>query len=135
MAFAHGRKAAISINSVLLTAYANSAALNVDIDTAETSTFGNTWKTNVVGMAGAKVDVEGFYDPTVSVGPQSVIEPLIGADPFACIYYPAGNTTGQSKHAFNAILTSYNETSTTGDAVKWTASLILTGPDTITAVP
>lgn len=135
MAFIHGRKAAISISGTLLTAYADSAALNVDIDTAETSTFGNTWKTYVVGMAGAKVDVSGNYDPTVTVGPQAVLEPLIGADPFACIYYPGGNTTGQVKHSFNAILTGYTESSSTGDAVKWTASLILTGADTITAVP
>lgn len=135
MSFIHGRKSAASVNGTLLTAYSDTAAFNVDVDTADTSCFGNTWKTEVVGMAGAKFDLSGDYDPTATVGPQAVLQACIGIDPFACIYYPGGNTTGQVKHAFSAILTSYSESTSASDKVTWSASFILSGADVITAVP
>lgn len=135
MAFIHGKAAAVTVNGTALGAYGNNINLKIGIDTADVSTFGNTWKANVVGMAGATVTIDGDYDPVVTVGPQAVLQALIGAAAFPVLYFPGGNTTGQVKHTFNAILTDYSESSSTGDAVKWSASVILTGADTITLVP
>ena len=72
------------------------------------------------------------WDPTVTTGPASVLTALLGAAPFACVVYPAGNNAGQgTSHTFNALLTSYKESSKTPDKVNFSATLLVTGVDTI----
>lgn len=63
MAFKHGRIAAIYFNSKDASGYFNDASISIDTDTADTSTFGNTFKTFVPGMSGATASFSGFYDP------------------------------------------------------------------------
>jgi hypothetical protein len=40
----------------------NEAALDIGVDTGETSTFQGTWKTFIEGLASAKATVKGYYD-------------------------------------------------------------------------
>lgn len=134
MAFRHGRFAEITVAAADLSDYCDSADLSIDVDTADTSTFGLTWKTAITGMAGASVDLSGNYDPTATVGPAAVLTGLIGDDPFAVTVYPGGNITGQASRAFSAILTSYKESSPVGDKVTFSASLLVTGPVTFATV-
>lgn len=134
MAFRHGKYAEITINSHDLSDYADSADFSVDIDTAETSTFGGTWKQSLAGMAGGKLDLAGLYDPTATTGPAAVLSSLIGADPFPVVVYPGGNSTGQVSRTFDAILTSYAESSPVGGAVTWKASLVANGEVTFGTV-
>ena len=134
MAFRHGRYAEITVNSVDLSIFCNSADLGIDVDTADTSTFTATWKTALAGLAGGKLDLKGDYDPTGTTGPADVFQGLIGADPFAVVVYPGGNTSGQGSRAFNAILTSYAESSPVGGVVTFSASLLITGAVTFDTV-
>lgn len=127
MAFRHGKDSEVSINGTLLSAYSDSGTLSIDVDTAETSAFTNDWKTHIVGLAGASLELSGHYDNTVTVGPQAVLIGRILQDPFTCIWYPGGNTTGQFRHTFSAILTGYEESSSVGDKVSFSASLLVTG--------
>lgn len=134
MAFKHGRWAEISVNSVPLSTFCDSADLSIDIDTADTTTFGSTWKTNVVGVAGGKVELKGMYDPTDTTGPIVVLTALIGADAFPVLLYPGGNDTDQISHGFDAILTAYSESSPVGDKVTFSASLLADGEISTTVI-
>jgi hypothetical protein len=134
MAFRHGSKAAVTVDGTNLSAYCDSVELSIDVDTAETSAFGATWKTSVAGLAGAQLELSGNYDPTASTGPVAVLTGLIGQDAFPVEYFPGGNVSGQVKHAFNALLTSYAESSPVGDKVTFSASLIVDGAVTTTTV-
>jgi hypothetical protein len=133
MAFRHGRFAEISVNSHALSTFCDNADLKVDVDTSDTTTFTKTWKTNVVGAAGGSVELAGDYDPTDSTGPIIVLTDLIGADPFPVILYPGGNTSGQISHTFDAILTSFSESSPAGGKVTFKATLLV-DDDITTAV-
>ncbi len=135
MAFRHGRFAEIVVNTKNLSVYCDSADLSIDVDTADTSTFTTTWKTAIAGLAGGTVEMSGDYDPTITVGPSSVLTALIGAAPFAVTVYPGGNITGQNSRAFNAILSSYKEGSKVGDKITFSASLLVTGAVTFAIVP
>lgn len=130
MALRHGKNAAVTVNSVSLTAYCDSAEISLDTDTAETSTFGNQWKTHLTGMSGGTATLSGNYDPTASTGPAVVLSGLIGDDPFPVLYYPGGNVAGQVLWTFNAILTSYQESSSASDKVTFSAGLLITGTAT-----
>lgn len=124
MAFRHGKFAEISVNGADLSAFCDSADLNIDVDTADASTFGIQWKRNLEGLAGGSIDGGGDYDPTDTTGPAIVLLGCIGAGPVPVILYPGGNVSGQISHTFDAILTSYKESAKVGDKVTFTFSLI-----------
>lgn len=134
MAFRHGKYAEITVNSNDLSAFCDSAELSIDVDTAETSTFGSDWKTHLAGLAGGTIELSGNYDPTATTGPAAVLMALIGAAAFPVVLFPGGDVTGQRSHTFNAILTSYSESSPVGDKVTFSASLLADGEITTAAV-
>jgi len=132
--FRHGRFSEITVAGADLSDFCNSADLSIDVDTADTTTFQQTWKTALTGAAGGKVELKGDYDPTETTGPADVLSALIGADPFAVTVYPGGNVQGQGSRAFNAILTNYGESSPVGGVVTFSASLMVTGAVTFDTV-
>lgn len=129
MAFRHGRWAEITINSVVMSTFCDTMDLNIDIDTAETTTFTKVAKTHVVGTYGGTLEGGGSYDPTASTGPAVTLEALIGAEAVPVICYPGGSATSpaQRKATFNAILTNYKTSSAVGDKVGFSFSLLVDG--------
>lgn len=134
MAFRHGKFAEIKVATHALSAYCDVADLDINVTTADTTTFGSSWKSALTGLADGKVALAGVYDPTASTGPAAVLTALIGADPFAVEVYPGGNITGQAKRTFNAILTSYKEGAKVNDKVTFSADLMITGAVTFDTV-
>lgn len=134
MAFRHGRYAEITVEANDLSDYCDSAELTLNADTAETTTFGDDWKSFIGGLRGGSLTLSGNYDPTASTGPAAVLETQLGKDDTTIELYPGGNTSGQRKHAFEAIVTSYSESSAVGDKVTFSAQLTVNGAVTTTTV-
>lgn len=127
MAFRHGKTAEITVNSVALSSFCDAADLSIDVDTADTTTFGSTWKTAIAGLIGGTVNLVGNFDPTTTSGPASALVACIaGGVPVAVIYEPGGAAANQHRQ-FNAIVTNYSESSPVADKVTFTASLLVTG--------
>ena len=114
MAFRHGSKASITINSVDLSAYSDNLSLDITPETADTTGFGSTWRTHLPGLIASLMAAAG---PEVAV-----------------VDKPGGSGTGQRNNAFNAIVSGYNETSTVDDKVTWSAELTVTGAVTMTTL-
>lgn len=134
MTFRHGKHASVEIAGNDLSQYCDNESLTIDVDTAETSTFGDDWKQFLAGMAGGNLSLGGNYDPTATTGPVVVLTGLIGGGPVAVVVYPGGNTSGQISHTFNALLTNYSETAAASDKVTFSASLLATGAVTTAIV-
>lgn len=133
MAFRHGKNAQITVNSVDLSTFCDNLDLSIDIDTADTTTFGSTWKTAIAGLPGAKLDITGDYDPTASTGPASALFAVIsGGAAVAVVHKPGGTLSGQRTNSFNALITNYSESSPVGGVVTFKASLLVTGAVTPT---
>lgn len=133
MAFRHGRNAVVTVNAVDLSTFCDNLDFSIDVDTAGTDTFGSAWKTSLAGMSGAKLDLTGDYDPTATTGPASAIFACIsGGISVAVVHKPGGTLTGQRTNSFNAIVTSYGESSPVGGIVKFKAGLLVTGAVTPT---
>lgn len=64
MAFVHGKSAAVLLDGADVSAYFNSAETNIEVDTAETTTFGASWKTYIPGQVGGMFPFSGYFDPT-----------------------------------------------------------------------
>ena len=126
MAFRHGKNAALTINAGALAAFLDNVDFSTDMDIADTTTFGATWKTAVAGIPGGTISFSGLYDPTASTGPGAILFPLVTAGTAVTVlFYPGGNTSGQSLYTMTngGIVTNYSESSPVGGAVTFSGSI------------
>lgn len=92
------------------------------IDTAETTAFGSTSKSYIVGLRDATISVSGIWDATVD-------SYFIGTEPASrsFVYGPAGSTSGNVKYSGECILTSFSISNPVGDVVTFSADFQVTG--------
>jgi hypothetical protein len=126
MAFRHGKNAALTLNTKDLSTFLDNLDISFDLDTADTTAFGSTWKSSIGGVPSGKVDISGFYDPTATTGPGAVLFPLVTAGTaVTALVYPGGTASGQTLYTITtgAIVTSYSESSPVGGVVSFKASI------------
>ena len=92
------------------------------IETAETTAFGATSKSYIVGLRDATISVSGLWDATVDGY-------IIGTEPATrtWIFGPAGTTSSNVKYTGEAILTNYAVSAPVGDVVTFSLDLQCTG--------
>lgn len=129
MATRHGKNAALSLDGKALTGFLDSLDLSFDLEQADTTTFGASWRSSLVGFPSGKLEFSGYYDPTASTGPGAILFPLVTAGTAVTgLVYPGGNTSGQILYTITSgcIVTSYSESSTVGGAVTFKGSCDIT---------
>ena len=92
------------------------------IDTAETTAFGSTNKSYIVGLKDTTISVSGLWDATID-GYLSGTEPASRS----FIYGTAGSTGGNVKYTGEAIMTNYSVSNPVGDVVTYSVDLQVTG--------
>lgn len=92
------------------------------IDTAETTAFGSSNKSYIVGLKDTTISVSGIWDATVD-GYISGTEPATRS----FIYGPAGSTGGNVKYTGECIMTNYAVSNPVGDVVTFSIDLQVTG--------
>ena len=92
------------------------------IDTAESTAFGSTSKSYLVGLRDSTISVSGLWDATVDGY-------IIGTEPASrtFIFGPAGSTGGNVKYTGEAILTNYSVSAPVSDTVTFSLDLQVTG--------
>lgn len=98
------------------------------IDTAETTAFGASAKSYIVGLKDATISISGIWDSTVDGYIMGGSEPASRA----FIYGPAGSTAGNVKYTGSAIVTNYSISNPVGDVVTYSLDLQVTGAVTRT---
>ena len=135
MAFKHGRAAEVYIGTNALTSFLDQADKSTDVDTAETTVFGNGWKTYLAGLIGATLSISGSYDGTSTTGPAALMETAIAnGTAWTWKFFPGGSASGQRQHSFSAFVTNYSESSPVADKVTWSAEVLATGTVTSTTL-
>ena len=92
------------------------------IDTAETTAFGSSNKSYIVGLKDTTISISGLWDATID-GYLSGTEPASRS----FIYGPAGSTSGYVKYTGEAIMTKYAVSNPVGDVVTFSIDLQVTG--------
>ena len=125
--FVHGKSTDFEVDDTGGTSRSLSNVLtSVDfpetIDTAESTAFGSTSKSYLVGLRDATISVSGLWDATVDGY-------IIGTEPASrtFIFGPAGSTGGNVKYTGEAILTNYSISNPVGDVVTFSLDLQVTG--------
>jgi len=97
------------------------------IETAETTAFGSSNKSYIVGLKDTTISVSGLWDATID-GYLSGTEPASRT----FIYGPAGTTSGNVKYTGEAIMTGYTQDNPVADVVTYSVDLQVTGAVTRT---
>jgi len=98
------------------------------IDVAETTAFGSSAKSYIVGLEDATISCSGIWDSTVDGYITGGAEPASRS----FVYGPAGSTAGNVKYTGEAIVTSYSISNPVGDVVTYSLDLQVTGTVTRT---
>jgi hypothetical protein len=94
------------------------------VETAETTSFGSSAKTYIVGLTDSTISASGNFDATVDAH----LAGITGQSATVSFEYgPEGSTTGQVKYTGEAILTSYEKSGAVGDVVTYSAEFQVTG--------
>jgi hypothetical protein len=126
MAFVHGSKAKFLLGTagtpgtpVDVSAYLYTVTMPRTIDTAETSTFGNIFKTHVPGLYGTTISLDGRYDPAID----AQLSALIGVVNVAFTWNPQGTATGLVSYTGTGFLSAYQDSTPLNDVGAFTATM------------
>jgi len=120
MALAHGKDTEISIGGTDLSTYIDTSEFTRGADVHDVTTYGKDDHVHGGGLRTGGFTCGGTYDSTASTGPAAKLEPLIGTAP-EIIRKPEGTGSGKPTQTFDAVLSSFVETSPVAEYVRWTA--------------
>lgn len=102
----------------------NSVSFPRETEILETTSFGSSYRTYVVGFQNATISIEGSYDATVDTH----LAGVLGQDATLSFEYgPEGSVAGSTKYTGEAYLTSYETSGGVGDIVSFSAELQVSG--------
>ena len=127
--FRHGKSTVFKVdnNAGSLTDISNTltdVSFPQSVDTAETTAFGSSAKTYIVGLTDGTFSVSGNFDATVDAHLAAIVGK---ADSVSFEYGPEGSTATFVKYTGEAILTSYEKSGAVGDVVTFSAEFQVTG--------
>ena len=141
MAFIHGKAGFFSIDDATptvrdISVYISNVDFTREADNPETTTFTKNDRTFIAGLIGSNFSISGFWDPTVTTGPDEVLNGILGsAVSSTFVYGPEGNTAGDITYTGECFESSYNISGSVDGVVEFTADFTITDAITrITAV-
>ena len=120
--FAHGKNVNVFLNEFDFSTYFNDVSASTTVDTAETSAFGTSAKTYVVGHRDGTISLSGMFEGTASVGTDEFFATALGsATKNKIIVAPQGNSVAAGAIMLVADDTSYEVSSAIADIVQASA--------------
>ena len=99
--------ASVTFASTDVSSYVSSVTLSSSLDVVDTTSFGNTARTRVAGLADNQVTVEFFQDFGSGLL-ESIVYPTIGTSAAMVIKPVAGSTTATNpSYSFNALVSEW----------------------------
>lgn len=135
MSFVHGKKSVFKIDNSAgtltdISAYCDEVSLSRDIETAETTAFGDDAKTYITGLSDATISVSGKFDAGSASAVDPVLSGILGSASTVSWAYRANSASTSStnpEYQGEGIVTSYEITGSVGDAVTFSAEVQCTG--------
>ena len=120
MAFKHGKDTEVWIGAFDVSTFCDAADLSTAVETGDTTTFKSDWKTALPGLATAKMDVKGKFDPTAAPYFTDLIQTAS-----VLTYGPAGMAAiGDVARLIGVNETAYAESAPVGGIVAFSSSFL-----------
>jgi hypothetical protein len=123
MSFKHGKSGVMLLGAINLSPYLTGADLSAEVDVADTTTWGATWKTAITGQYGASLAFTGLYDDTNT----TLVTALTGAVGQPLTYCPAGAVAGDGARLMDGVEVSYAQSVPVGGVVAVSGAFTATG--------
>lgn len=99
--------ASVTFASSDISSYVSSITLSTSLDVVDTTSFGNTARTRVAGLADNQVTIEFFQDFGSGLL-ESIVYPTIGTSAAVIVKPVAGSTTATNpSYSFNALVSEW----------------------------
>ena len=127
--FRHGKTASFKVDNAAgsltdISDTLNSVSFPREAETLETTSFGSSDRTYVVGFKNQTISVEGSFDATVDTH----LAAVLGQDATLSFEYgPEGTTASRIKYTGECLMTSYETSAGIGDVVSFSAEFQITG--------
>ena len=127
--FRHGKSAVFKVDNAAGTLTDISNTLNTvsfprEAETLETTSFGSSDRTYIVGFKNGTISIDGSFDATVDTH----LAAILGQDATVSFEYgPEGSTATYTKYTGECIMTSYETSAGVSDIVSFTASFQISG--------
>ncbi len=120
--FAHGKNVNVFIDEFDFSTFFNDVSASTSVDTAESSAFGTSAKTYVVGHRDGTVSLSGMFEGTASTGTDDFFNTALGnATKALVIVAPSGHSNGAGAIMLEADNTSYEVSGAIADIVQASA--------------
>jgi len=127
--FRHGKAAVFKVDNAAgtltdISNTLNSVSFPREAETLETTSFGSSDRTYVVGFKNQTISVEGSFDATVDTH----LAAILGQEASVSFEYgPEGSTSTYTKYTGECLMTSYETSAGIGDIVSFSAEFQITG--------
>jgi len=127
--FRHGKNSVFKVDNsggtlTNISDVLNNVSMPREVETVETTSFGSSYRSYVVGFQNATISIEGTWDATVDAH----LAGILGQDATVSFEYgPEGSTTGYVKYTGEAYMTSYETSGAVGEVVTFSAELQVSG--------
>ena len=119
--FAHGKNVNVFVNEYDFSTFFNDVSATSTVETSETSAFGSSAKTYIVGLTDGTVSLSGMFDGTAT-GTDVVFSAVLGSTTKQnVIVAPSGHSNGASAIVLEADDTSYEVSGAVADVVQTSA--------------
>lgn len=114
--FRHGKKTAVFLNSTNMSPYLNDATVTRDIETADTTTFGSTSRSYIVGLDDGGLSLTGMFDGSAGASDE-VLEGRILQEDNVLTVMPEGTAVGSRAILAQGDMTAYEISAPVSDVV------------------
>lgn len=122
----HGKDTLVFAGGYNITSYCNEANISISAETADTTTFGDSWVERIAGMKDGSLDLAGIWE----AGTGSIDERMsvyLGLDGVEWSVGYGATTIGNPAKVLEGIATSFEPGASIGDAVSWSATVEASG--------
>ena len=127
--FRHGKSAVFKVDNAAgtltdISNTLNSVSFPREAEVLETTSFGSSDRTYIVGFKNGTISIDGSFDATVDTH----LAAILGQDATVSFEYgPEGSTPTYTKYTGEAIMTSYETSAGVGDIVSFSAAFQISG--------
>jgi hypothetical protein len=116
MTVRHGKNLVVLINALVMSAFFNSADFSRTCDTAEDTSFGDSFKSYKSGLHDGTISLSGMWDPAAGAT-DATLHGLLGVDTTLVSILCEGATVGTRAKICKSSMASYDISTPVGDVV------------------
>jgi hypothetical protein len=116
MTVRHGKNLVVLINGLVMSAFFNSADFSRTCDTAEDTSFGDSFKSYIPGLHDGTISLSGMWDPAAGAT-DATLHGLLGVDTTLVSILCEGATVGTRAKICRSSAASYDISTPVGDVV------------------